>query len=146
MDCHLRNERGTSLIEVIVAAAMLLVVAGAVTGLVDAATRDSGQTRVQAVAFDLAQSEMEELRSRRFDQLVGLDTTQATTSGGIDFQVQKQTQWSAAGGGPGSWGCATNTRTARTMQVTTTVTWNEMKRDPVRITSLVAAPAASQPN
>ena len=146
MDCRLRNERGTSLIEVIVAAAMLLVVAGAVTGLVDAATRDSAQTRVQAVAFDLAQSEMEELRSRRFNQLVGLDTTQAMTSGGIDFQIRKQTQWSAGGTGAGASGCSSNTRTARTMQVTTTVTWNQMKRDPVRITSLVAAPAASQPD
>ena len=139
---QLRGEAGTSIVEVVVAAVILIIAAGAVASLVDAAQRDSGQQRIQAVATDLGQAQMEELRTLRFDDLIDLDDTQDVAAGEIRFTVRRRSDW-AMTAEPGAVGCSTNSRNPEALRVTTTVTWPSMKRRPVVLESLVAAPTGA---
>ena len=63
----LRSESGFALIEVIVAAAVLAIVALAVLSGIDAASSTSAREKARAVAASLAEQDQERMRSYRFD-------------------------------------------------------------------------------
>jgi hypothetical protein len=132
------------IIEVVVAAALLLLVAGAILRNLDQATADSGQQRLQTIASDLAQTELETLRSWRFDQLIDLnDVDETVSAGGVNFRVSRRGQWALEGDPTGS-GCQDSSRSPEALRVTVTVTWPGAQRRPVRLDTLIAAPAGSQ--
>jgi Tfp pilus assembly protein PilV len=135
----LRDERGTTLLEVIVAAVVLVVISGSVTSMVIAAQTGSGQQRIQAIAADLAQSTLEELRSRKFTHLTGLNATTTVTAGGVTFSVHSSSEWEMQAPA-GSTSCAEARGRPETLKVSARVTWPEMKRAPVVVDTLVAAP------
>ena len=142
---HLRSERGTTIVEVVVAAAVLLLAAGAVTQLVTRASNASGQQRVAAVAADLAQSELEELRAQKFASLLTLPAAaSAVTHGSQEFSVQRTAEW-AMESPPGATDCATSGRRPEALKVSVTVTWANMSRKPVTVDSLIAAPPGAKP-
>jgi Tfp pilus assembly protein PilV len=143
---RLRSERGTTLVEVIAAAIILVVVAGAVTSLLSNAQQQSGQSRVFAIAGDLAQSELEQLRAKRFSDLVGLDqTVPDVQAGGLKFTVRRQSAWELEGTA-GASGCTVASKSAEALRVSVTVTWESMTRRPLTLDTMVAAPPGSQPN
>ena len=136
----LRDERGTTLLEVLVAAVVLVIISGSITSMVIAAQSGSGQQRVQAVAADLAQSTLEDLRSRKFTNLMNLDATTSVTAGGVAYSVRSQSEW-AMQGATGATACDDESNGgAAALKVTTTVTWQDMKRAPVKLDTLVAVP------
>ena len=139
----LRDEGGTTLVEVIVAAVMLVVIAGSITSMVVAAQTSSGQQRVQAVAADLAQSTLEDLRSRKFTHLMNLDATTAVTAGGVEYSVRSVSQW-AMQGASGATGCEGGSSGGpAALRLSTIVTWPDMKRAPVRLDTLVPVPVGA---
>lgn len=138
-----RDERGTTLLEVLVAAVVLVVISGSITSMIVAAQSGSGQQRVQAVAADLAQSTLEDLRSRKFTNLMNLDATTSVTAGGVAYSVRSQSEW-AMQGATGATACdAGSNGGAAALKVSATVTWQEMKRAPVKLDTLVAVPVGS---
>jgi Tfp pilus assembly protein PilV len=140
----LRDQRGTTLIEVVVAAAVLLMVSAAVVQLVTGAQTQSGQVRIAAIGADLAQSELEMLRSQKFSSLLSLPAgAQNVTAGGQTFSVQKTASW-AMESPPGATDCATSGRNPEALKLSVTVTWPQMKRKPITIDSLIAAPPGSR--
>jgi hypothetical protein len=134
---------GGMIIEVVVAAAVLLLIAGGILATLDAATASSGQQKMQAIGTDLAQSELERLRSRSFDELVGLDQSATVMVGGFRYTVTRQSTW-AMESPPGASGCSTSSRSPEALRVSTTVRWPNMNRRPVVLDTLVAAPAGSR--
>lgn len=135
----LRDERGTTLLEVIVAAVVLVIISGSITSMVIAAQSGSGQQRVQAVAADLAQSTLEDLRSRKFANLMNLDATTTVTAGGIPYSVRSVSEW-AMQGATGATGCDGGDTAPAALKVSTIVTWPDMKRKAVQLDTLVAVP------
>jgi len=148
---RLADQRGGMIIEVVVAAALLLLVAGAILRNLDQATADSGQQRLQTIAADLAQTELEALRTLRFDQLVDLNQTETVRVGdpGLpeeqrqSFEVERQGTWALEGDPTGA-GCQTSARSPEALRVSVTVRWPGMQRRPVRLDTLIATPAGSQ--
>src|ERR1700761_8953476 len=70
-------EDGFILIEVLVSALILAIVAGAVLTLITATTRSAASTRNHSVAYDLAQEDQARLRTMRIAKLNHLDETSA---------------------------------------------------------------------
>ena len=139
---RLRSERGTTLIEVIAAAIILVVIAGAITSLVSAAQRESGQAKVIAIAGDLAQTQLEDLRSKKFAQLVAMNETATVTAGGMSFTVKRESTW-ASEASTEPVGCSSTANTPEALQVKVSVEWPEMRR-PVELDTLVAAPVSEE--
>ena len=65
----LRSESGFALIEVIVAAAVLAIVALAVLSGIDAASSTSAREKARAVAASLAEQDQERLRAMTYEQI-----------------------------------------------------------------------------
>jgi Tfp pilus assembly protein PilV len=142
---RLRSETGTSLVEVIAAAVILIVVAGAVTSLITAAQRDSGQSRITAIAGDLAQSELEQLRAMRFGDLVGLSALPRTVpAGGLDFTVTRSSGWASEATPGSAVGCSSTANKPEALRVSVSVDWASNPRKPVRVDTLVAAPVSEE--
>lgn len=139
---RLRAEDGGFMIEIVVSAALLVTAGGGVLMAMDAATAQSGEQRLQAVAADVGQAEMEWLRSQKFDTLTALDRTQNVASSGTTFTVRSTSAW-AMQAPPGSTSCTNSGRNPEALRITATVTWPNMRRKPVALNSLVAAPAGS---
>jgi len=140
---RLRDEEdGSLLVEVMITAALLVMVSLGVLVSFDAASAQSGEQKVQAVAVDVAQTEMDELRGASFDTLRGLNGTPVQRqSGGIDFTIVSRAEQVVDANGPV--GCATP-RNRDLLRVTTTVSWTPMgTRRPVTVESLVAAPVGA---
>lgn len=125
------------------AAVVLVIISGSITSMIVAAQSGSGQQRVQAIAADLAQSTLEDLRSRKFTNLMNLDATTSVTAGGVAYSVRSQSEW-AMQGATGATACdASSTGGAAALKLSATVTWQDMKRAPVKLDTLVAVPVGS---
>jgi hypothetical protein len=138
----IREEHGGMLVEVLVSAAILLMVAAGVVAAFTTTQAQSADQRTQAVAANVAASEIERLRSLRFADLPGLNLTQTKNVGGVDYTIQS-TSAQAMDPVPAGSGCDNASRSPEALRVTTTVTWPRMRRRPIVMTSMVAAPADS---
>jgi type II secretory pathway pseudopilin PulG len=140
---RLAAEHGGFLIEVVVSAALIVTAGAGVLAAMDAATDQTAQQRQQAVASNVAQAEMERVRSLKFASLINIDQTQPpVVIDNVAYTARTQTTWELQGT-PGAAGCTTNARNPEALRVTTTVTWPRMRRRPVVLSSLIAAPAGS---
>jgi hypothetical protein len=120
-----------------------VVIAGAITSLVSAAQRESGQSRVIAIASDLAQSELEQLRAKKFSQLVALSETATVPAGGLSFTVNRTSGWASEAATTPT-GCSSTANTPEALQVKVSVTWQSMTRRPVELDTLIAAPVSEE--
>jgi prepilin-type N-terminal cleavage/methylation domain-containing protein len=137
------SESGFALIEVIVSAAVLAIIALAVLAGIDGAQRSTGREKARSVAAALAEQEQETLRSQQFDTLVGYAAAGATSHtvplDGLNYQVTNQVSWqvdSASGQNQ----CTSSSSDASYLRVTTTVTSTVVgtRVKPVEVSSLVA--------
>jgi type II secretory pathway pseudopilin PulG len=91
------HEAGFALIEVIVSAAVLAIIALSVLGGIDAATSSTGREKARSVAAVLAEKDQERLRSLQFDQLAAIQKTppppQNVTVDGVQYTISSQAQW-----------------------------------------------------
>jgi type II secretory pathway pseudopilin PulG len=132
------DEQGSLLIEVLVSASILLTVAAGVVLVLQTAHAQSGLQRAKALATDVAQNKLDEIRARDYNTLRALNEETTADEGGMRFSVATRVTPVAQTDAPG--GCSTS-RARDYYSVKTTVSWNKMgNRKPVVLDTLVAAP------
>jgi Tfp pilus assembly protein PilV len=90
---RLHAQRGFALIEVVVSAALLMVVAGGVLAGIEGPSRISGKNDARSQASTLAQQDQERMRALPFNSLVGYTQTTPVTVGGITYSRYSKAIW-----------------------------------------------------
>jgi prepilin-type N-terminal cleavage/methylation domain-containing protein len=136
-----RQQSGFALIEVIVSAAVLALVALAVLSGIDGAMSSTGREKARSIAATLAEKDQERLRTMPVEQLAtyGLATAGYDVSGAGHFDVQSKVEWVRDATG-GTVSCANDNQDADYLHITSTVTSNIVgkRMKAVRIDSIVA--------
>jgi type II secretory pathway pseudopilin PulG len=135
-----RSDAGFALLEVIVSAAVLALMALAVLSGIDGATSASGREKARSVAAALAEQDQEKLRSMPVEQLVAFGTqTAAVPVNGANYSVTTRVEWVRDDTG-GTVSCANDKKVADYLHITSTVTSNVVgtRTAPVVIDSIVA--------
>ncbi len=137
-----RSESGFAIIEAVVSAAVLAVVALAVLSGIDAASSSTGREKARAVAASLAEQDQERLRAMTVNQLSGLNVTRDVPVDGATYKVQSKAAWITddTGGTPA---CGNSSKNNEYLHITSTVTstYVGVRVPAVEIDSL-AAPSA----
>jgi prepilin-type N-terminal cleavage/methylation domain-containing protein len=139
------SQSGFALIEVIVSAAVLAMVALAVLSGIDGATHASGRERARSVAASLAEQDQERLRSMTIAALASYDDPpQILDVDGIKYTVTSTTKWvrDSTGNAPN---CTDANPGSDYVHVRSTVTSNVVgtRTAPVTVDSIVAPPIES---
>jgi Tfp pilus assembly protein PilV len=137
---RLAGERGVTLIETVIAAAILVVVVGAVLATLDTASSATASNRGRTVAAALAEQDQENLRAMRTQDLAALGArSKDHTVGNVKYTVVSEAKWirDATSGEPN---CTNSSRQSEYLQLTSTVTSNVVgkKIKPVQMRSLIA--------
>lgn len=137
---RINAERGFALIEVIVSAAVLALVALAVLSGIDGATSAAGREKARSVAAALAEKDQERLRSMPVEQLASYAAPASPiVVDGATYNVDSKVEWVRDSTG-GTISCANDNKQADYLHITSTVTSNIVgsRTKPVRIDSIVA--------
>jgi hypothetical protein len=145
----LAAERGSLLVEVMVSAMIVLVVGFGVLAIVDRTTDLSGQQRQQAIAGNLAQTELDTVKAFPISLLSNMhrDTTQ--TVSGVVYTITTRAEWIDDGSVTDSNGVATPNCTTPGagldyLKLRTTVTHPGMgSRSPATLDTLISPPVRS---
>jgi hypothetical protein len=134
-----REERGAVLVEIMVSAVILVVVAGATFKSIDAASSVSSKSKSKGVATSIAQKSMDDLRTTAPKQLSswGSKSTTETVDGVVysiatsAYWVRDSTQDKSCDGNPGDY-----------LRLSASVTWQGMTASdkPVKVYSIVTEP------
>src|SRR5215218_3281190 len=90
--CHAGDEQGLTLVEVLIAALVLAMAAMATFALLASATKNAQRARQTQVSLDLAQEELERLRSVPYDDLaISSPPTPSTSKQSPNFRLQGST-------------------------------------------------------
>src|ERR1700742_2169138 len=84
------DQEGFIIIEVLVSAIILALVAGAVLTLITATTRGAANQRVHSVAYGLAQEAQAKLRTKRVSELTSYSKTEPPAVGGTTYPAATQ--------------------------------------------------------
>jgi Tfp pilus assembly protein PilV len=112
-------EDGFILIEVLVSALILAIVAGAVLTLITATTHSAASERTHSVAFGLAQEDQARLRSMRLSSLNEKDEPNETTIGGTKYLVRSQGRF--VNNSSGTRSCSSGNASTDYVEITSTV-------------------------
>jgi type II secretory pathway pseudopilin PulG len=88
-----RNQDGYALIEVIVSAAVLALLALALFSGMDGATLSTAREKARAIAGTLAEQDQERLRSYRFDALATVPQANPVTIDGVTYTIESKATW-----------------------------------------------------
>lgn len=136
-----RAQDGSTLIEVVVAAALLLILALGVLGALDNADARGSEQKAKGIAGNLAQAEQERLRTLPLQDLSNTRTTSTEIVNGAKFTIDSRAEWVTDASGEAN--CATG-GAADYLRITTTVTSTSLRRrTPVTLDSIVTPPARS---
>lgn len=141
---HARNQDGFALIEVIVSAAVLAIIALAVLSGIDGATASTARERARAVAASLAEQDQERMRGYRFNELANIPQQPDQVVDGVTYSVKSVASW-VVDDGTVSGTCGTSgTKQSEYLRIVTTVTSSMVgsRIDPIKMESLVAAPVS----
>jgi type II secretory pathway pseudopilin PulG len=134
-----RSESGFALIEVIVSAAVLAIVALAVLSGLDAANGASAREKARAVGASLAEQDQERLRTLSIDTIGNPPQQPDVTVDGATYKIRSQSDWITddVNGTPA---CGTGSDQVQYVHITTTVTSSIIgtRVKPITIDSLVA--------
>jgi Tfp pilus assembly protein PilV len=137
---RLHRQDGSTLIEVVVAAALLLIIAMGVLQALDHADARGAEEKAKAIAGNLAQAEQERLRALPLDELSNNHSTSTEIVNGATFGIESRAEWVTDATGEAN--CATGGASADYLRITSTVTSTSLLgRAPVTLDSIVA-PAA----
>ncbi|MCW2982075.1 MAG: hypothetical protein JWO14_3802 [Solirubrobacterales bacterium] len=143
------DQEGFIIIEVLVSAIILALVAGAVLTLITATTRGAASQRDRAVAYDLAQADQARLRAKQITTLNGLEELNEkpivlnqgpTTLNGTKYNVESKGEF--VNNQAGGVSCTAENDTPDYIQVTSTVT-SPALNSPVTIQSVVSPSTGS---
>jgi Tfp pilus assembly protein PilV len=137
------SEAGWALLETMFAAVLLVVIALAVMGSLDVASRTSAANKGRSVASALAEQDQERMRAMSIDQLSNYHATSPQTVGGVAYTVDSRSEWLRdSTGSPAS---CSDTGQADYLRISSTVTSNVVGKDtqPVVVRGIVAPPVGS---
>lgn len=138
----LRDESGFSLIEVVVAALVLVIGAIGVFGALQAVGKAGAQERHRSQSYQIAQEDQARLRSLKVTDLLNLDQTRTVVQDGDSYTVTSKSRFTTDSTGTQS--CDTGVAAADYLNVTSTITWPSMGTRPaVVIESVIAPPNGS---
>jgi len=128
-------EDGFILLEVLVSALILAIVAGAVLALITATTHSAASERAHSVAYGLAQEDQALLRTMRLSDLNERNKTTEPTIGGTKYVVQSQGRF--VNNSSGTRSCSSGDASADYVEITSTVSSSSL-RTPVSLHSIVS--------
>jgi len=129
-------EDGFALIEVLVSALILAIVAAGVMALLQATTRSAATERRHAEAYAIAQEDQARMRSMRLSSLNRLEQTRPVTLDGNEFTVESKGVFIDNTKGQPS-ACTSGETSADYVRITSTVDWPDGNA-PVTIQSIVS--------
>lgn len=127
------------MIEILVSAVILTVIAGAIFTLLNATARSAAEDRHRTEAYALAQEDQARLRSMRIAELNKLEQTQPVTLNGTEFTITSigvfvnNTTTNSS--------CSSKTNSADYVRITSTVSWPTMGSRPAAAIQSIVAPA-----
>ncbi|MBS1891329.1 MAG: hypothetical protein JST59_08550 [Actinobacteria bacterium] len=130
-----KAEDGFIIIEVLVSALILAIVAGAVLALITATTHSAASERNRSVAYGLAQEAQARMRTMRLASLNGELTPEETTIGGTKYVIRSQGRF--VNNKSGTRSCSSGEASADYVEITSTVS-SAALLNPVSIHSVVA--------
>lgn len=134
-------EAGFVMIEVLVSALVILIVAGAVLSLMTATTRSASDQRQKAAAYSVAQEDQARLRSLRLATLNRLDEANEVTLGGTTYTVISTGSFIDNATGSGS-SCSSEGSESDYVRITSSVSWEGGSKS-VALNSVVAPSSGS---
>jgi Tfp pilus assembly protein PilV len=135
------DEDGFIIIEVLVSALILAIVAGAVLTLIAATTRGAAAQRNRSVAYDLAQADQARLRMLRIFEISGVESKETkVTRNGTVYTVTSERVY--VNNKAGAVSCVEGSETPDYVQLTSTVTATPMVQ-PVVLQSVVSPSTGS---
>ena len=139
----LASERGWALLETLVSAVLLVVVALAVMSSMDVASRTSAANKGRSVASSLAEQDQERMRGMTIEQLSNYHATADPTVAGMAYHVDSRSEWT--NDATGNVASCSDTGQASYVRISTTVTSSVVGTDtkPVVMRGLVAPPVGS---
>jgi type II secretory pathway pseudopilin PulG len=114
------EEEGSFLVETLVAAVLVAVVAVAMFSALDGASQVSGRTKARALSASLAQTDQERMRSMPVSMLSNLRQSQVKPVNGVNYNVDSRADWIADNSAATD--CTSNGAAADYIRITTTVT------------------------
>lgn len=137
------DERGFTVVELMIALAVFAIVIGAVATSLSSALNTTRNNRHRSTAAQLASQEMDVVRSSDFAMLpLGLLQSTANVDG-IDYTVQRESSWVTHSATTDPCTSATGSIPAY-MRVTVSVTWPNMSgTDPVESQTIITPPVGS---
>jgi type II secretory pathway pseudopilin PulG len=136
-----RDERGFALIEVLVSAMLLVLVATGVYAGLDGASNTSGLNKRRSQASAVAQQDQDRMRSMGVAELSNYREDHSVPVGVLDYRVISTASWVTDDTGSAS--CTSGQAQAHYLRIESSVTWAQMTVAPVTIESIVAPPAGS---
>jgi Tfp pilus assembly protein PilV len=128
-------EDGFILIEVLVSALILAIVAGAVLALISATTHSAASGRNRSIAYGIAQEEQARMRTMRISKLKEPTAPREVTRGGTTFTVESSGKFVNSTTGTSS--CSGEGASADYVEITSTVS-SETLLTPVTMHSIVS--------
>lgn len=110
------------MIEILVSALVILIVAGAVLSLITATTRSAADQRQKAAAYSVAQEDQARLRAMRLSSLNRLEQSRTVTLDGTKYTVVSRGRFVNNSTGSDS-SCESSGSSADYVRIGTTVTW-----------------------
>jgi hypothetical protein len=146
----LSDDRGSLLVEAMVAASLVVLLAVGFLKALDGAATTSTSNRARGAAASLAQEDMDRMRGLRTADLINLNQTRTVAQNSITFTILSKAKWvdDATGYSTGCVGNETPWGTsADYLKITSSVTWPSMGEiDPVKSESVVAMPPGGSGN
>jgi Tfp pilus assembly protein PilV len=137
-----REQSGFAIVEVLVSAIILVIVAIGVLGAVEAATRSTSEERHRARATSIAEADLARMRAMRISDLSNLHQTRTVDQDGTPYTVTSDAEYLTDSTGTAS--CEAGTASADYIRIRSTVTWPSIgSRPPVMSASIVAPPNGS---
>ncbi len=133
---RLADERGVSLIEIVISAAVLGTLSVGVMSGFDVAARTSGDQKHKAAAANIAENELERMRSMRIQELTALSQTPQTVSqNGVTFTRTAKAEWVSQ---PVTGSICNVSGPPTYLRLSVSVSWPGRSTKPVTVTSLLA--------
>jgi Tfp pilus assembly protein PilE len=137
-----RGESGFALVEVMVSAVLLIMLALATFPVIDQAAQRTGTNRSQGVASSIAQGDQQRMRQMTSTALANYRETRNQTVRGITYNIQSRAD--VVRDSSGIVACQTDTGRAEYFKISSTITWPAMNGvDPVVVESIIAPGVAA---
>jgi Tfp pilus assembly protein PilV len=142
----LRAQAGFALIEVVVSAGLLMVVAGGVLAGIDGPSAIAGRNETRSQAASLAQQDQERMRAMAVSSLIGYTNTRSVSAGGQTYSVYSKAIWIRDANDTNSCTVPGNDTSGDYLKITSKVTPPAAGAVPVQLDSLMALPPGSAAN